>query len=198
MPLALTAAVALVVVLSLQTRSLRDDVARERRRGVLTSAGQVVPPVWAGTIAGDSTLLGGGQPGTGQVLFVFNVSCAICLQTLPAWRRILTALSSEPGLSLIGWSHDPDSITRAYVTRHALSFPSVVVGVSRKYIRLYHVQAVPSTLVLDAAGNVLFGRPGALTRMAEDSLIAIARGSIRRDIGAGGNRGITRFRKEGR
>jgi hypothetical protein len=174
-PAALVVAVILVIALGIQVRALRGEVAAERRRSVLTSAGQVVPPVWARTLGGDSVLLGEGPEGSRQVLFVFNTTCAICLETLPAWKRIQQALESVPGLSLLGWSQDPDSLTRAYVAGRSLAFPTIVTGVSSKYLRLYRVQGVPSSLVIDSDGNVLYGRPGALTRGAEDSLMTIAR-----------------------
>ena len=50
-----------------------------------------------------------------------------------------------------------------------------MAGVPRKYLRLYRMQGVPSTLVVDADGNVLYGRPGVLTPLAEDSVVMFAR-----------------------
>jgi hypothetical protein len=156
----------------MQVRALRGEVAAERRRSVLTSAGQVVPPVWARTLSGDSVLLGEGPEGTRQVLFVFNTTCAICLATLPAWKRVQDKLASVPGVSLVGWSQDAESLTREYLSEHGVTFPTVV-GVGHKYLTLYRVRGVPSTLVIDETGNVLYGRAGRLSPAAEDSIVTI-------------------------
>jgi peroxiredoxin len=174
LPGASLAAAALVVVLGAQLRAARAELQAEKRRGVLPAAGQVVPAVRARTLDGDSVLLGEGPPGTRQVLFIFNTRCGICVATLPAWVRLHARLAGEPGVSVLGWSQDVDSLTQRYVLEHRLAFP-VVVGLPAKYLKLYHGWAVPATVVLDEEGTVVYGRPGLLSGAAEDSLVRAVR-----------------------
>jgi len=173
LPATLLAACMLVVVLGMQVRSLRDDLTVQRQRAVLPAAGQVVPPVRARTLAGDSILLGEGTPGSRQVLFVFNTTCPMCVETLPNWTRIAARLAAAPQVSVVAWSQDPDSATAAYLATHGLSLRTVV-GVPKKYLALYRVLGVPATLVVDEDGDVLYGRPGTLTTAAEDSVVRAA------------------------
>jgi peroxiredoxin len=178
-PGAMVMAAGLVVVLGLQVRALRRQVLVERRKPLLPAAGQVVPPVRTTTLAGDSVLLGEGAPGTRQVLFVFNTSCGVCVKTLPAWQRVAAQLAGDSAVALVGWSQDPDSLTVPSVAAHGLPFP-VVAGLPYKYLKLYHAWGVPATLVVDAEGSVLYGRPGILTAVAGDSVVAAARGGADR------------------
>jgi hypothetical protein len=172
-PAALVAACVLVILLGMEVRSLRRDLRAERRRSLLPAAGQVVPPVWGRTILGDSLLLGEGAPGSRQVLFVFNTTCPICVETLPGWGSVAQRLASVSHVSVVGWSQDPDSATAAYLAAHGLGIRTVT-EVPQKYLRLYHALGVPTTLVLDEDGNVLYGRPGILTAVAEDSVVQVA------------------------
>jgi cytochrome c biogenesis protein CcmG/thiol:disulfide interchange protein DsbE len=174
LPGALLAAAALVVVLGVQLRAARAELQAEKRRSVLPAPGQVVPAVRARTLSGDSVLLGEGPPGTRQVLSIFNTRCGICVATLPAWERVHEQLASDSDASVVGWSQDGDSVTRAYVQAHQVGYP-VVVGLPAKYLKLYHGWGVPATLVVDAEGTVLYGRPGLLSEAAVDSIMTAVR-----------------------
>jgi peroxiredoxin len=173
-PVGLLVAVGLVLVLGLQVRALRHQVLVERRKPLVPSAGQVVPPVQTGTLTGDSLLLGEGAPGTHQVLFVFNTSCGVCVETLSAWQRVAARLAGNTAVTVVGWSQDADSLTEPYVATHALSFP-IVAGLPYKYLKLYHAWGVPATLVIGPEGTVDYGRLGILSPAAEDSVVAAVR-----------------------
>jgi len=174
LPGALCIAVVLVVILGLQARSMRSELQTQWRLTRLPSVGQVVPPVVAVTLTGDTLVLGDPPPGARHVLFVFNTTCAFCLQTLPAWDRIAARLSGESDVSVLWWSQHSDSLTRLYVAGRAISAP-VIVGVARKYLRLYRAEAVPVTMVIGADGEVLFGTAGVLSPAAEDSVVSAAK-----------------------
>jgi hypothetical protein len=172
----LIAACVLVILLEMNVRSLREELRAERARSLLPAAGQVVPPVWAHTLSGDSLRLGEGPPGSRQVLFVFNTTCPICVEALPGWGSVAQRLASASHVSVLGWSQDSDTATAAYLAAHGLAL-RVVTGVPQTYLRLYRALGVPTTLVLDEIGNVLYGRPGILTAAAEDSIVWAARRS---------------------
>jgi hypothetical protein len=105
------------------------------------------------------------------VLFVFNTTCRYCLATLPAWREIAERLAAAPGVGLYAVSLDPDSLTEAYVTAHALRFRMVRFPTPRA-AATFRAAGVPITLALDSAGTVIYARGGVLTRPAVDSLFA--------------------------
>jgi hypothetical protein len=174
LPGALLAAAALVVVLGIELRAARAELQAEKRKAMFPDSGQVVPAVHARTLNGDSVLLGEGAPGTRQVLFIFNTTCSICVSALPGWERVSGALAGDAAVSVLAWSQDVDSLTQAYVERHRLPF-RVVVGLPVKYLALYRGLGVPTTLVLDADGMVIYGRSGVLSRGAEDSAVMYAR-----------------------
>jgi hypothetical protein len=83
-------------------------------------------------------------------------------------------LSGESDVSVLWWSQHSDSLTRLYVAGRAISAP-VIVGVARKYLRLYRAEAVPVTMVIGADGEVLFGTAGVLSPAAEDSVVSAAK-----------------------
>jgi len=111
LPGALLAAAALVVVLGIQVRAARAELQAEKRKAILPATGQVVPAVRARTLDGDSVLLGEGEPGTSQVLFIFNTRCGICVATLPSWERVHARLGGAAAATVLGWSQDADSLT---------------------------------------------------------------------------------------
>ena len=170
----LLAAVALVVVLSLQVRALRAELVEARRRALFPRAGEIVPPFDAVTLDGTAVRVGEGPDGARQLLLAFNTTCPICLETLPAWRRLDSLVGDAPGLTVLGWSQHPDSLTRPYVQDHGLRFPVTLPDV--RWLRPYKVEGVPNTLVIGHDGRVLYARSGALTRTAVDSAVAAARG----------------------
>jgi len=173
LPGALSVAAVLVVVLAMQLRAARAELQAEKHKAFLPASGQVVPAVRARTLDGDSLLLGAGEPGTRQVLFIFNTRCGVCITTLPGWRRVHARLAGQAGVKVVGWSQDADSLTQHYAGQHELAFP-VVVGLPLRYLKLYHGWAVPATLVVDEEGTIVYGRPGILTAAAEDSVVDAA------------------------
>jgi hypothetical protein len=174
LPLTLCVAVVLVVILGLQLRSVRSELRAQWRVARLPSVGQVVPPVVVVTLAGDTLVLGDPPPGTRQVLFVFNTTCAFCLETLPAWNRIAARLYGDSEVTVLWWSQHSDSLTLLYVAERAIRAP-VIVGVTRRYLRLFRAEAVPATMVIGSDGGVLFGTAGVLSPAAEDSVVRAAR-----------------------
>ncbi|MEX0691124.1 MAG: redoxin family protein [Gemmatimonadales bacterium] len=171
---ALVGSVALVVMLSLQVRDLRTRLAEAQRRMLFPRAGDVVPRFDAITLGGEAVRVGEGPPGSRQLLLVFNSACPICRETVPAWRRLDSLVAGVSGLSVLGWSQDPDSLSRAYVAEMGFAFP--VVAPDLRWLRPYKVEGVPATLVVGDSGRVLYARSGALTPAAVDSAVVVAQG----------------------
>ncbi|MEX0692212.1 MAG: redoxin domain-containing protein [Gemmatimonadales bacterium] len=167
-------ALLLVVVLGLQVRELRTDAVALRERVRVVSTGDVLPPFEATSTDGVSVSVAHGRANTLQVLLVFNTRCGFCAKNLPYWRGLVDSLRAAPSTSVLGWSHDPDSLTVPYVAEHGLTFP--VITPDSRWRSVFKVGRVPTTLVVGEGGRVRFARAGVLTREAMDSVMSLVRG----------------------
>jgi peroxiredoxin len=179
--IALAVSAALVLVLAWKNRQLRELNLALERMAREPFPGFIVPTVRAPLLTGDSVTLGEiRERGGRQVLLAFTTSCPFCLASLPAWQTIAAvAQGATNPTSVYGVSLDPLDSTRAYVNRHGMTYP--VVLLSSKDPMLFRVTKVPSIVVLDEYGRTLYARVGALqTREATDSVIAaVTAGRIR-------------------
>src|SRR3712207_6696625 len=115
--LALTAAAALVVVLSLKVRDLNDRYAKLFERATRPYAGMFVPTFQTSTLTGEPVTVGRSEGQGRQVLFVFTTTCPYCMSTLPAWREITAKLDTVRSVpvAVYGISLDSVPVTRQYV-----------------------------------------------------------------------------------
>jgi peroxiredoxin len=175
--LALTAAAALVVILSLKVRDMNDQYARLYERATQPYAGMFVPTFQTSTLEGAPVTVGETPAAGRQVLFVFTTSCPYCKTTLPAWREITEALDTVRSVpvQVYGVSLDSVEVTRRYLAQNQLSFP-VVRFPEEKLAAIYRAQSVPLTVVLDERGRMLHSRLGEMKeRAAIDSVLAAVR-----------------------
>lgn len=174
-------AAALVVRLSQKTDNLQLRIATLQERAYLPYPGYWVPTFTAVSLRGDSVTLGEAEPGTGQLLLVFNTSCPYCLASLPAWRELtlIADTSSVLRLLVMGVSLDSANVTSLYVHEHDLPF-DVVGFPAPKLVHLYRVSTVPRIVLLDHEGRVLYSRTGALEgRAGVDSVVQAVTGAMR-------------------
>jgi peroxiredoxin len=173
--IALTAAAALVVVLSLKVRDLNDRYAKMAERATRPYKGMFVPTFQTTTLEGAPVTVGE-SPGAGrQVLFVFTTTCPYCQSTLPAWREIKASLDTVRSVpvAVYGISLDSARLTRGYAAKNRLPFP-VVHFPQDKLTALYRAGSVPLTVVLDEQGRMIHSHLGELKgRTAIDSVVAM-------------------------
>ncbi|MGH7561327.1 MAG: peroxiredoxin family protein [Gemmatimonadales bacterium] len=166
--LALLTALALVIMLSRRVDALSREYVRVRTLASTLHSGSVVPGFRATSLTGDSLLIGEGpDPDTRQVLFILTTTCPHCLATLPAWARIADSLARQgsPKVQAIALSLDPEDATRRYAEEHRIGYP-VALFPNAKMKRLYRAGIVPTTVVLDHEGRVLYARAGRLEEPA--------------------------------
>jgi peroxiredoxin len=169
---ALLVALALVVALGIETRSLRAAYQDLGNRAREPHAGIFVPTFRAATLRGDSLTVGALPASGRQVVFVFTTTCPYCRASLPAWRQLARDVDTARTVrvQVVGVSWDSAEQTRRYAAEQGLTFP-IVRFPERKLGVLYRARAVPVTLVLDSTGRVLFGHVGVLTdTLARDSV----------------------------
>ena len=173
----LTAAAALVVVLSLRVRDLNERYARLQERAVFPYAGMYVPTFRTATLAGEPVTVGEAEGEGRQVLFFFTTTCPYCKSSLPAWKEITAKLDTVRSLpvAVYGISLDSAEVTRRYAEENRLPYP-VLRFPEEKLASIYRARAVPVTAVLDAEGRMIHSRVGELSdRAAIDSVLAMVR-----------------------
>ncbi len=173
-PAVLGVACLLVLVLSIQLQQLRDRLDRVVRRATRPHAGMYVPTVRVAQLDGDSVTVGEAGPRERQLLLVFTTTCPYCRTSLPAWKQLATTAqaTADSGRVLVyGVSLDSAEATRIYRDAHALPFPTV--RFTSKLPDLYRFWSVPTIVLLDETGRILYARQGVLTSgPAIDSVLA--------------------------
>lgn len=179
--IALAAAAALVLALSVQARRLRGDLEEARRRAERPYPGFAVPALALPRLGRDDPVVIGAQGARRNVLFFFTTTCPLCRETAPQWKRIAAevAAGSRGEVEVYGISFDSAATTLAYATEHALPYPVLLATPEARVSELYRAVGVPLTLIVDSA-RVVHARFGSLAPApaAVDSIVAIAlRGS---------------------
>jgi peroxiredoxin len=171
--IALLAASALVVVLGLQNRGLREDRDRLTDRAAYAYAGMYVPVVDAPRIDGGRLALGA-PAGDLQVVFFFDETCPYCLRSAPTVVDVATTLQREFGerAAMIGVCQCSPEQARAYTRAHGFTFPVVTVNAQRA-LALYRARGVPMLLAIDREGRVRHAVQGVFdTREQAEGLLA--------------------------
>lgn len=171
--IALLAASALVVVLGLQNRGLREDRDRLTDRAAYAYPGMYVPVVDAPRIEGGRLALGA-PVGDLQVLFFFDETCPYCLRSAPTVVDVATTLQREFGerVAMIGVCQCAPEQARDYARTHGFAFPVVTVNAQRA-LALYRARGVPMLLAVDREGRVRHAVQGVFdTREQAERLLA--------------------------
>jgi peroxiredoxin len=174
--LGLSAAVALLVMLGAQNRTLKQQYADLVERTTEPYPGLLVPMFEATTLEGDLVTIGQAPADGWQVLFFFTTTCPYCRATLPAWNRIAAQVSRRGGIGVYGIQLDSAYRAREYIEEHGVSFPVVTLppgNLAQRLVAWYRIRGVPLTLVVDEDGRVGFVRVGEITAPeALDSVLA--------------------------
>lgn len=117
------------------------------------------------------------RPPAPSIHFLFRSDCPACGENLPAWRSVV-ALTRGVRTFAVGF--EPQDAALEYVRRE-LDAALAVRPVHRdEYVRILGIAVVPTTLVLDATGRLVWRRSGPLSEHAVASLV----GAVS-DLGAG-------------
>jgi cytochrome c biogenesis protein CcmG/thiol:disulfide interchange protein DsbE len=180
---ALALAAVLVVVLGQQKRGLIQQVEKAqydlREARTTPMRGMWMPAFQAATLEGQPTTIGevpGDSVGR-QVLLMYTTTCPYCLSSIPAWKQLKAAADTMTSVraAVYGVSLDSVNVTRDYITKHQLPYPTVRFP-NEKLAGMYRAGTVPVTLVLDAQGRTIYSRVGELKSPASiDSVMQAIR-----------------------
>jgi peroxiredoxin len=163
----------LVVALSFQNRSLKQQLAQGSQPPPPEfHPGDVVEPF--NVVADDGSTkpvaFGGGE--TKTVLLVFSAHCPACQDTVPEWRKIF-ATPPPAGIRVVGIQTDRLDPNPTSPVELAASFPFPVYGYRRgKPDPLSKVPFIPTALVIDAKGVVVKSWSGVPNEAAIGELVA--------------------------
>ena len=155
---------ALVIVLSLQNRQLRqvnEQMAAQLQQTQLDAHGLAT-----GTRTGQLTLRTtqethvdiGGARGVPQILYFFSTTCRYCLASAPQLQQIAAARGNA---DLIGIGLPPYDQLADYAGKHALAFP-IAVDDQGEVSKRYRATLTPMLMVLAADGSVAYKHVGQL------------------------------------
>lgn len=165
--LALAVAAVLVVVLGQQKRSLIKQVEQTqyqlRQARTEPMRGMWMPAFQAPTLEGQPATIGELPAEGRQVLLMYTTTCPYCLSSIPAWKQIKAAADTMTSMraAVYGVSLDSVDVTRQYIAKHALPYPTVRFP-DEKVAGMYRAGTVPVTLVLDERGRAIYSRTGEL------------------------------------
>lgn len=161
--------IGVVGLLADQNRTLKAELERRARPPAGLEPGDQIPSFALTGTANESTELVDLMGGEGGVIAVFTTTCPYCEENLPNWDRLATALEAAQ-LPFLGVSLHPAAETANYVSSHDLDWP-VWVAESSAASRL-KIQAVPTTIVYSANGNVHDAWRGVLPDDVVDEILA--------------------------
>lgn len=168
---ALGSAVCLLVVVSYQTRSLRDENHRIRDLAFSAYPGMYVPELSVPDVEGREVKVGSPRPGQLQILFFLKVDCEYSLTSLEEWERAQVKISSL-GHDAVGIVFDSLASSQSFAREHRLGFPLVPLP-NERVAGTFRISGVPMTLVINEQGRVAYSRRGEFTSAATDSLIVL-------------------------
>lgn len=171
--LACVALAGLVVALSLQNRSLKQQLAHGSQPAPAEfHPGDVVEPFQVVADDGTSKPVAFGEGETKTVLLVFSAHCPACQETLPEWRKVFAAPPAA-GVRIVGVQTDRLDKNPAAPEEMAASFPFPVYGYRHgKPDPLTKVPFIPTALLIDAKGVVVKSWSGVPSEAALGELIA--------------------------
>lgn len=169
------AALAGVLLLARQNRQLGNRLTAALQKIGFPYAGMDVPAFTTTTLDADTVTVGAGPEDSRDVLFLFTTTCEYCRASVPAWSEVAESLATIPSAEVFGVALDSADLVRPYAEEHGMSFPLLRFP-NDKLPRMYGGRLVPTTIVLDGGGRVLWARVGELDRTtALDSVLGAAR-----------------------
>lgn len=154
----------LVVALTIQNRSLKQQLAHAGGPPPPQfEAGDTVAPIPVVADTGETKTIAFGEGESNTLLLVFSSTCPACKEAVPVWRELL-ATPPPSGIRVVGVQTDRLDKNPAAASELAASFPFPVFGYKRAAgDPLAKVPFIPAAIVVDAKGivvNAWFGVPG--------------------------------------
>ena len=151
---------ALVVVLGVQNRGLREQRDQLTDRALYAYRGMYVPETPLTALDGSAQTLGT-PSGRHQVVFFFNHTCPYCARSAEPVAAAARALHArdDAQVSVLGVCECTSEQARGFAERHGLDFPIVTLQDGRQ-LALYRARSVPVLLAINRDGRVTYAVQG--------------------------------------
>ena len=95
---------------------------------------------------------------TRTLLFIFSTNCEYCTANIPNWENIYDNIPNT--IRLLGVTEDSENSLSEYKTERKLTYN--VYHTEKGFRKTNKIIGVPSTVLIDTSGTVLFSRLGVL------------------------------------
>lgn len=112
--------------------------------------------------------------GKRMVLLMFTTTCPYCEKNIPLWKQILQEINLDE-IAIVGISLDTPESTLVYTEEKALEIPIYYALDAPTFKKENKVLGVPTTVILDAAGNVENVWTGLLSENQTTDIVAAIR-----------------------
>lgn len=177
MPLGGLAVISLVLLLGFQNRNLRQEneelsrtVAELRRLSLGPPVGTWTLGVSAKTLDGITIQMGGGDS-IPQVLYFFSPSCRFCAASIESVKHIARRVHHAGNARFVAISEGDPKALGAYVSKNSINFP-VVNSADERVFSLFRAAVVPTLVVIDTNGKVVYSHSGVVKDMDADLAIS--------------------------
>lgn len=123
-----------------------------RRKKAAAAAGEKAPPFRLKSLDGSEKALDEILQAGPALLAFFKISCPVCKLTLPYLNR----LSAGGKLQVIGISQDDADVTRSFLQRLEVTFPTLVDQAGEEYpaSNEYGISSVPTLFLVQPGGTI--------------------------------------------
>lgn len=140
-----------VIFLTLQNKSLKDDLSNMTMARETLHPGETVDSFTIINFNGDSTQIRYSDRGEKYLLFILSTTCPHCEKNIDKWKE-LARTADKQSCKIIGVSLDSLVGTKLYHEKMGLNFDLFVSDTS--FVRKYKIIGVPETILIGKNGIV--------------------------------------------
>ncbi|BDG47045.1 MULTISPECIES: TlpA disulfide reductase family protein [Parageobacillus] len=145
--------IGVILLLALTGYGIWNALAAEKAKEVGLSVGNVAPDFSLRTLDGQTVRLSDfrGKP---VIVNFWTTWCPPCKKEMPDMEKFYKAHHSDVELLAVHLtSQDTRENAKSFVNEHQLSFP-VALDEKQKALKLYHIQTIPTSYIIDRDGVI--------------------------------------------
>ena len=149
---------AFTVWITARAKSLEEDTGQ--RADAITATGKQAPDLSLPALDGKTVSLDGYR-GKQVVIAYWASWCTPCKAEMPLLNRLYAAARNTPEeFEILAVNVDEErAAAETFAKENGMTYP-VLLDPGRKTIDAFHVESVPSTLVVDRTGKIVYGHSG--------------------------------------
>ena len=133
-------------------------------------------PEFQGEVARGTVVSLASLEGKVVVLDFWATWCGPCRAACPAVQALHEQFADRGDVVIVGIHFDNEGDPAAYMAEHGFTFPVIVDG--RAVVRTYGVKRIPTFVVVDRSGTIVYRRTGFATASDLDPVAEAVRNSL--------------------